>query len=409
MNIPQLESHILIVDDDSFALKVHAHMVESMGWKNLVCFESASEALDFIDSKPESSDLVLLDVNMPKMDGIEFVRRLVERNFTGAIVLISGESGRLVQSIVALGREHGLTIIGQLEKPAGKKGLQEILALWVEEVNAPTRSSATHKYNADDLRKAIACGELVNFYQPQVALTDGEFLGVETLVRWLHPEDGVVEPISFIGLAEDSGQIDDVARCVLAGLLADAQQWDAAALRPVMSLNLSARNLGDPSMAEYIFSACQASNLNPARMVIEVTESCLMHNRLAALEILSRLRLRRFGLSIDDFGTGYSSFSQLQDISFSELKIDYRFAHGAAKDPTKRAIFEASLDLALNMNMRTVAEGVENEEDWDFVRSTRCDMAQGFFVARPMPADSLPEWLAHWKIRCKPLCEKSKD
>jgi EAL domain-containing protein (putative c-di-GMP-specific phosphodiesterase class I) len=134
-----------------------------------------------------------------------------------------------------------------------------------------------------------------------------------------------------------------------------------------------------------------------------VTESQLMGNLASPLEILARLRLKGFSLSIDDFGTGHSSLSQLRDIPFDELKVDQGFVHGASINGTLSAIYSASLTLAKQLNMKSVAEGVEDLADWNFVRSTRCDLAQGYFIARPMPPEELPAWIAVWAANVEDL------
>jgi EAL domain-containing protein (putative c-di-GMP-specific phosphodiesterase class I) len=139
--------------------------------------------------------------------------------------------------------------------------------------------------------------------------------------------------------------------------------------------------------------------------VLEVTESQLVKDLSAALEILTRLRLKRFSLSIDDFGTGHSSLTQLRDIPFDELKVDQGFVHGAASNNTLSAIYGASLGLAKLLGMKTVAEGAEDREDWEFLRSTGCHSVQGFFIAKPMPADEIPGWIALWEARVEDLME----
>ena len=134
-----------------------------------------------------------------------------------------------------------------------------------------------------------------------------------------------------------------------------------------------------------------------------MTESQLMKSLSVSLEILTRLRLKRFSLSIDDFGTGHSSLSQLRDITFDELKVDQGFVHGAASNNTLRAIYHASLGLTKQLGMKTVAEGVEDRSDWDFLRSTGCDMAQGYFIAKPMPASEIPDWISAWEANFENL------
>jgi EAL domain-containing protein (putative c-di-GMP-specific phosphodiesterase class I) len=143
----------------------------------------------------------------------------------------------------------------------------------------------------------------------------------------------------------------------------------------------------------------------PGDIVLEVTESRLMKNSSTSLEVLTRLRMKRFSLSIDDFGTGNSSLTQLRDIPFDELKVDQGFVHGAASNETLRAIYSASLSLAKQLGMKTVAEGVEDRVDWDFLRSTDCDLAQGYFIAKPMPPGEIPDWITAWEANIENLME----
>jgi EAL domain-containing protein (putative c-di-GMP-specific phosphodiesterase class I) len=151
--------------------------------------------------------------------------------------------------------------------------------------------------------------------------------------------------------------------------------------------------------ADFVMSQLTRFGVAAENLILEVTESRLMTNVLAPLDILTRLRLKRISLSIDDFGTGHSSLSQLRDIPFDELKIDQSFVHGAGQDKTQRAFFSSSLGIARQLGMKTVAEGVEDRADWDFLRQQGCDLAQGYFIARPMPAGALRAWLADWEMR----------
>jgi EAL domain-containing protein (putative c-di-GMP-specific phosphodiesterase class I) len=150
------------------------------------------------------------------------------------------------------------------------------------------------------------------------------------------------------------------------------------------------------AFAEYITNEALAAGVAPQDVILEVTESRLMLDQRAPLEILTRLRMKRYRLSIDDFGTGHSSLTLLHDISFDELKIDRSFVHEAWRDPTTRAIYDASLALGKQLGMVVVAEGVEDANDWGLVKRTGCDLAQGYYIARPMPAADLPAWIESW-------------
>jgi EAL domain-containing protein (putative c-di-GMP-specific phosphodiesterase class I)/CheY-like chemotaxis protein len=403
MNESQNQQRILILDDDPLMLKMHATQLAKLGHTSPQCCDNAQSAMRFLDDTGKSCDLILLDINMPDMDGVEFIRHLADRKYRGAVVLISGESSRLLHTIERLGADLDLTILGRLEKPVSAASMAEVLRQWSEAHLSPLLPRVVTQYSAEELRCAIAQGELRNYYQPQVALLDGALIGVESLVRWIHTRDGLVPPASFIGLAEENGLIDALARNVLGEALHDAKVWDSIGLTPNISINLSVENLHHTEFSDYIISACSAAGVISKRIIIEVTESSIIGNRRSALDILARLGLKRFGLSLDDFGTGHSSLSRLQDIAFTELKIDYQFVHGVAVDPTRRAIFEASLALARDLQMSAVAEGVEDRADWDFLRATNCDYAQGYFIGHPMPADKLPSWLAQWQARLDDL------
>jgi EAL domain-containing protein (putative c-di-GMP-specific phosphodiesterase class I)/ActR/RegA family two-component response regulator len=389
---------LLILDDDPSALRLLGLMLQNLGFASVASFNSGRAALEQMGQGENSPDVILLDLNMPEMDGIEFVRKLVERNFTGSLVLVSGEDERVLQSVESLVRAHRIAILGSLQKPVTPGRLTELLGRW----SPPTRGaprSAKKIYSAAELRAAIANGELVNFYQPQVAVATGELVGVESLVRWRHPQDGMVFPDQYIGIAETHGLIDDLTRVVLDGALAQSKRWDDAGLTLKVAINVSMDNLASLDFADFVAAQTAKAGVSPHSVVLEVTESRLMLDARAPLEILTRLRMKRFHLSIDDFGTGNSSMTQLRDIPFSELKIDQSFVHGAWANDTLKALFDSSLSLAKQLGMDTVAEGVEDRADWDFLRKTECQLAQGYFIAKPMPASELPGWMVGWQER----------
>ncbi len=389
---------ILVLDDEPFMLKLLGQMLANQGYTHVTTCESGHRALELIDGPNSAADLVLCDLNMPEMDGIEFVRKLVERHYTGSLILVSGEDERVLQTAEKLVQAHRITVLGRLHKPPTPDGLAALLEKWAPPSQAGPRA-AKKSYGADEVRAAITNGELVNYYQPKVAVATGEVVGVETLVRWRHPVDGMVFPDQFIGVAEANGLIDDLTRMVLVSALAQLKAWHSAGLALRVAVNVSMDNLASLDFADFVAEQAAAADVSSKDVVLEVTESRLMNDLRAPLEILTRLRLKRFGLSIDDFGTGHSSLAQLRDIPFDELKVDRSFVHGAWADDTVRAIYEASLSLAKQLNMDIVAEGVEDQADWDFLRRTGCDMAQGYFIARPMPAADLAGWIESWNGR----------
>lgn len=388
---------VLVLDDDPFALKLLARQLAELGVPKIEVFSSGEAALVALE-KDAAADLVLVDLNMPGMDGVEFLRHLGERGYAGSLALVSGENVRILETAERLAGAHGLHVLGHLTKPVALQNLQNLLARWRSRVPARTiRSRKT--YDAQEVQRAIEQNEVLNYYQPKVELATGELRGVETLVRWLHPEDGLVFPDQFIGVAEEYGLIDALTRAVLIGALAQAKRWRAGGITLSVAVNVSMDNLARLDFADFVANEVARHGLAPSDLILEVTESRLMQDAQNALDVLTRLRLKRFSLSIDDFGTGHSSLAQLSNIPFDELKIDGGFVHGAGRDNTRGAIFEASLNIARQLGMKSVAEGVEDAADWAFLQSTSCDIAQGYFIAKPMPGKDIPAWLDHWQGR----------
>jgi len=198
-------------------------------------------------------------------------------------------------------------------------------------------------------------------------------------------------------VAEAHDLIDGLTRAVLVNALAQAKLWLDDGIVLQVAVNLSMDNLVSLDFLDLVVGLAAKAGVPPQMMELEVTESRLMEDLRTPLEILTRLRLKRFRLSIDDFGTGHSSLAQLRDLPFDELKIDQSFVHGAWNNEKLRAMFDSSLGLARQLGMEVVAEGVEDQADWDFVRKTGCEIAQGYFIARPMPAADLPGWIQSWQ------------
>lgn len=379
-------------------LRLMDRILKNLGCKAVTICDNGLTALSMLDQPLGGPDLILLDINMPNMDGVEFVRHLVDRHYCGALILVSGENERVLQSVEKLVLAHKIAVFGHLSKPVIPERLAAMIDKWVPKANGPAKA-AKKIYRAEDLRAALAHGELLNYYQPKVAVATGDVVGVETLVRWNHPKDGLVLPDQFIAVAEQSGLIDKLTRTVLTNALAQARAWQDDGLSLRVAINLSMENLTALNFLDYVVNLTTLAGVAPQNVVLEVTETSLMQDQRVPLEILTRLRLHRFCLSIDDFGTGNSSLAQLRDIPFDELKIDQSFVHGAWANATQRAMFDASLGLAKQLKMESVAEGVEDREDWDFLRQRGCDVAQGYFISKPMPARELPSWLADWEER----------
>lgn len=394
---------VLILDDEPFVLKLMSHQLKSLGVEDITTCQGGDEAVALMETATDRFDLIVLDLQMPGMDGVEFMRHLVRLQYNGGLLLVSGEGERILHTAEKLSRAHHLYVLGALHKPVSPAQFEQVLESYTRQDNH--RASSRKNYNTAELRWAILNHELVNYYQPKVDVRTGRVVGVETLVRWQHPQDGLIYPDQFIGEAEESSLIDDLTEAVLIQALRHTRTWLDQGLMLHVSVNISMENLKSLDFPDRVIGQADAAGVPLKHLVLELTESRLLKNLLMILDILTRLRLRQISLSIDDFGTGHSSLVQLRDLPFDELKVDRGFVHAACRDASTRAIYEASVEMAAQLGMTSVAEGVEDRDDWNFLQASGGDLAQGYFIARPMPAEALPEWLADWELRRPSLVE----
>jgi EAL domain-containing protein (putative c-di-GMP-specific phosphodiesterase class I) len=250
-------------------------------------------------------------------------------------------------------------------------------------------------YSADrlgllaELRSAIERDELVLHYQPKISLETGEPTGAEALVRWQHPSRGLLGPDAFIPLAERTGAVADLTRWVVDHALAQCRAWRDRGIDLPVAVNLAAANIVDVTLPEAIGALLERYDVPAEQLECEISEHTVMADPVRATAVLAGLRELGVGLSLDDFGTGHSSLSYLKRLPLDEVKIDRSFVAGMAADENDAVIVRSTIDLARNLGLRVVAEGVETAEIMDALRELRCDVAQGYVISRPLPADEL--------------------
>lgn len=252
-----------------------------------------------------------------------------------------------------------------------------------------------------ELRHAIENGDLFLLYQPKINLQTSRVIGVEALVRWRHPRLGTIPPDQFIPLAEHTGLIKPLTLWVLNAALSQCRAWREAGAELAVAVNLSARNLQDPQVSDQIADLLETWSIPPQMLELEITESVIMADPARAMEILTRLSKKGVRLSIDDFGTGYSSLGYLKKLPVDEIKIDKSFVKEMAVDGDDTVIVRSIVDLAHNLGLQVIAEGVEDQETWDALVILGSDAAQGYFMSRPIPADELGRWLkaSPWHLK----------
>ncbi len=382
---------ILVIDDEGDVGDIIVSTAQSM---NLGC-TATTNAADFLKALLPDVTLIMMDLAMPETDGIELLRLLGKKQCKAGIVLMSGFDRRVLETAEQLGRSLGLTAVGQLQKPFRLPELEDILRTHATcKAPEPSVQRLPIAIPEQDLRRAVERSEFVLFYQPQVEIATNRVVGLEGLVRWQHPERGLVFPDSFINRLEALDLIDQLGWIVIRRGLSEMAQFARRDGTPLtLSINVSARSLHDLEFPDKVLALVRQCAVPPRNMILEITESSLIRELSNALDILSRLRMKGMQLSIDDFGTGYAMMHQLRYVPATELKIDKTFVQEMNSKVDARVVVQKTIEIGHELGMRVLAEGVETVEQLEFLRTNHCDLAQGYYLSRPLPVPKLREWL----------------
>jgi diguanylate cyclase (GGDEF)-like protein len=249
-----------------------------------------------------------------------------------------------------------------------------------------------------DLHRAIDNNELRLFCQPKVDFVSGNMCGAEALLRWEHPQHGMIAPAEFIKVAEQAGAITPLTHWMLEAVFSQSYAWHEAGKALPIAVNLSAHDLYDPRIVDRISGLFSTWGLAPELIQFELTESALMAEPEIALDVLVRLKKLGVSLFVDDFGTGYSGLSYLQRLPVDAIKIDQSFVKPMVVHPDSEVIVRSTIELGHNLGLKVVAEGVEDQATWERLKSLECDVAQGYLISRPMPAAQLQAWASEWRL-----------
>lgn len=396
------QGRLLVLDDDPMTGQTIQSIAEFAGME-VRSTTSSSEFFELVESW--QPDVIALDLIMPDMDGVQVMAELAKRRTSARLIITSGVGSRVLDAAARSAAEHGLDMAGILSKPFLPAALRDLLAKALDERPASARPAArqrsTGEVTLDELRRALVSHELFVVYQPKLLCQSGALAGFEALVRWQHPERGLVPPDQFIPLAERSGLMNELTREVLslalewfAGLRSGTGGTLSRQTRETitLSVNVSAVSLDDVALFDWLEALCDRLDLPKSRLILELTETSAMEDPVASLDIMTRLRMKGFQLSIDDFGTGYSSMLQLVRLPFSEIKVDKSFVMTAGRSEESRSVIRSVVDLGRSLGLKSTAEGVEDESTLSYLRRIGCDLAQGYHIGKPMPSEEVLKW-----------------
>ena len=390
------ELNFLVVEDDDFQRRMVVSMLRSLGATEVQEAGNGRQALEMLHAgHARSVDIVLCDMDMPEMDGMEFLRHLGQENNAAAVIILSMLERVLLVSVEKMSEAYGVKLLGSVEKPLTLAQLEGLILRYKRgSSRARQLSGAVQVFTLEEIRQGMKAGQFEPYFQPKTDMKTGRLMGAEALARWVHPEYGVIAPYAFIPLLERAKEMDELTFMMLEKSVAACRTLQDKGHSLVISVNLSLTSLTDITLADRVTQLVLDAGVDPHAIVLEVTESAAMTDVAHALENLARLRMHGFGLSIDDFGTGYASMQQLMRIAFSELKIDQSFVKDIAHNEALRIVVESSISLARKLRVKSVAEGVETRQDWDTLKSLDCDIAQGYFIAKPMNLDAFMDYCA---------------
>ncbi len=384
---------ILVTDDSLTQREYTKALCHELGVESLFDAANGVDALQFLDKK--KVNVIVIDLEMPIMDGVELIRSIAQKKINSSVIILSAKDPILISSVGTMAEADGLNVLGTFQKPLLLDALECSLLRFIQdekEAAAPKKNSGA-EVTAVELGQALANNQLTLAFQPKVTLQGFILRGVEVLARWPHPTKGMISPVSFIQLAERHGMIDLLTRHLLEQALHQKKLWQQQGLRFHLAFNLSPLSLADAEMVDWICKLAEQYDVPTSEIILEITENALLGELASAIRTLARLRLKGFRIAIDDYGTGFANAQQLSRVPATELKIDRSLVDRVATRPQQRTILASTISLARNLNLSTVAEGVETEEDFKILLELGVDQVQGYFVSKPLFPDDLLNWI----------------
>lgn len=390
---------VAVVDDDPFMVKIMASLIRRVGAYSVQGFESAAIACDAVTAAGAGFDVVVLDLNMPGMDGIEFLHRLAQARCNSALILFSGEADELLRSTERLAIDQGLKVLGHVTKPPQLDVLEALLrGLDEEHIVA---SIADGHFGPAELLRAIADGEIVSLYKPVIDLRTGNIAVADTRLRWTHPRYGPLGPSAFMHVAHNAGMSVLLARESVAMALAAQQCWRELGCTLRVAIRVSGQALAEGDLADFVFDCASRHGAQPESVVLRLRTADVVSPAPPVAKTLARLRLHRFELALDDFGTGAMPLLQLADLGVAALRIAPKLIERARDGDAGLRALEVCADVAARLQARAVAGGVSSQADWERCRRAGLQFGDGPYISEPLAVHELCDRLSHGRAsRC---------
>ncbi len=390
----------MVVEEDRFQRELALKSLEALNCKVVLGAQKGQEALEILASLSEPIHIIFTDLNLQDMNGIEFIQRLIDFNRVRTICLVSNIEENVIRTVEYMIKEQNIPLLPRSTRPISQNQMSLILKSYINiETNKQHNENGSSSIFIEDICNAIDNKLITTQYQPKVTLQNGNWVSAEALSRWEHPEKGSLPASHYIPLLEFHDLLDQLIWQQIHTVIETLKVWHERERQITISVNISKSMLADPRFTEKLSEVMDFYKVECENIILEITEGYSLSQFPTCLATLARLKMKGFTISIDDFGIGHSNFQQLASIPCSELKIDKQFIHNAAQDAQKLTMLETQLSLAKKLNLVSVGEGVESMEEWKLLRHLECDLAQGHFITKALPAEELDDWQLHWKER----------
>jgi len=395
MNRPKSLPTLLVLDDDFFVLRQVRHMARQQ-----FRVITASNTSEITEALLAELDTLVLDLNIPGDDSVLFLQSLAARAKTIRLILISGLELKTIKLVASVARLLKFRAVDIVQKPLTATALTPMLlcgrAYSDQKADRDEEISGLTFDVRSEIPRALSQNEMRAYFQPQISLLDGRFLGAEALCRWQHPALGILGPADFIDYVED-GQFALAFSLYMAeeALREFKHACEATRSSGHLSVNFPVACLQEPKLAQYLCSILEKHDFCRSKFIVEITERGISDDSTKSRATIAQLRICGFKISLDDFGTGYSSFEKLKDVAVDEIKIDRLFVSDAINSHTSQILILAALKIAEELELQVVAEGIENLATADWLARQGTVIGQGFLYSRPIPAEELTTFITH--------------
>lgn len=388
--------NVLVVDDSETILKYVESVLTETFQVNQVYTASSVPQAEQLMRHNKHINILFLDLNMPHTDGIQLIQRISALEYSGYLVIMSGVSTRVIASVELLTKKYGLNYAGTLLKPIHEDDFLPIIDKLGSSRRKVIQEDSLKTY---EIVRAIKNEDIEVLYQPQIDVFTRRFVAVEALCRINHPRLGKIPPSRFIDKAEESELIVHITNSVLRRAIKDWKKCHHLGLNLEFSVNASPIALQQPEYADIILNLLEEYQMPASSLCIEVTESVLADDQRMELVNLNRLNMKGVKIALDDFGQENSTVDRLQKLPLNYLKLDKHYFIEQKQTLSQLSLINTSLSLASELNLKTIAEGVEDADTLALITKLGCDYAQGYYISKPMPAKELIKWSSVWHNR----------